>query len=274
MRRTASLLTRVFASARFSFCVAFAAPLLANPFSATLSEDGVVLRVPAGNYVYADSVSLRQGETPITFSFDPAPQIYDDALMGNVAVLWQDTLLCHAEKSDGAPLRLSFQGCSVAGVCYLPQTVTLGEPSANEITPPPFAMRHAVGYLSADELLAFLDNAPAPASRFRLFIDNPAAFFNQYGLFWLVLLTLAGGFLLNLTPCVLPLIPVNLALIGVGAQNTTRGRGFLLGSAYAAGVASAYGSLGVFVLLTGAVFGTLQASPWFNLAIEIGRAHV
>ena len=38
-----------------------------------------------------------------------------------------------------------------------------------------------------------------------------------------------GGLALNLTPCVLPMIPINLAIIGAGAQAGSRSRGFLLG---------------------------------------------
>ena len=34
----------------------------------------------------------------------------------------------------------------------------------------------------------------------------------------ILLLVLLGGLALNLTPCVLPMIPINLAIIGAGAQ--------------------------------------------------------
>ena len=46
----------------------------------------------------------------------------------------------------------------------------------------------------------------------------------------ILLLVLLGGLALNLTPCVLPMIPINLAIIGAGAQAGSRGRGFLLGA--------------------------------------------
>jgi thiol:disulfide interchange protein len=82
-----------------------------------------------------------------------------------------------------------------------------------------------------------------------------------------MLLVLLGGLALNLTPCVLPMIPVNLAIIGAGAASGSRTRGFALGAAYGAGMALAYGALGVAAVLTGARFGTLNSSPWFNLGI-------
>ena len=78
-----------------------------------------------------------------------------------------------------------------------------------------------------------------------------------------------GGLALNLTPCVLPMIPINLAIIGAGAQAGSRGRGFLLGSVYGAAMAIVYGVLGLIVILTAGTFGTINASPWFNLGIAV-----
>ena len=76
-----------------------------------------------------------------------------------------------------------------------------------------------------------------------------------------------GGLALNLTPCVLPMIPINLAIIGAGAKSGRRGRGFLLGSAYGSAMAAVYGVLGLVVILTAGTFGTINASAWFNFGI-------
>jgi len=85
----------------------------------------------------------------------------------------------------------------------------------------------------------------------------------------ILLLVIVGGLALNLTPCVLPMIPINLAIIGAGAQAGSRGRGFLLGSAYGAAMAIVYGVLGLVVILTAGTFGTINSSPWFNLGIAM-----
>ena len=74
----------------------------------------------------------------------------------------------------------------------------------------------------------------------------------------LLLLILFGGLALNLTPCVLPMIPVNLLVIGKSAV-----RGLL----YGLGIAMAYGALGVAAAVGGLAFGTIQSSPWFNAAV-------
>ena len=85
----------------------------------------------------------------------------------------------------------------------------------------------------------------------------------------ILLIVLVGGIALNLTPCVLPMIPINLAIIGAGARAASRKRGFWLGAAYGSAMALVYGVLGVVVILTAGTFGTINASPWFNLAIAV-----
>jgi len=91
--------------------------------------------------------------------------------------------------------------------------------------------------------------------------------FDGRGPLAILLIVLLGGLALNLTPCVLPMIPINLAIIGAGANAGSRGRGFLLGSAYGGAMALVYGILGLVVILTAGTFGSINASPWFNVAI-------
>jgi len=87
------------------------------------------------------------------------------------------------------------------------------------------------------------------------------------GTLWIILLVLVGGIALNLTPCVLPMIPINLAIIGAGSEAATKRQGFIRGGVYGLGIALSYGSLGLFAVMTGSKFGTLNASPIFNFVI-------
>ena len=98
------------------------------------------------------------------------------------------------------------------------------------------------GYMSTSKFLTFIRNAEAGV--------KPRGMFEGRGPLAILLLVLIGGLALNLTPCVLPMIPINLAIIGAGAQAQSRGRGFLLGSAYGGAMAFVYGVLGVVVILT------------------------
>ncbi len=117
------------------------------------------------------------------------------------------------------------------------------------------------GYLPQSDFLTFISNAEnGIREKGMLEGQGPIA---------ILLIVLLGGLALNLTPCVLPMIPINLAIIGAGAQAGSRQRGFLLGLAYGAAMAVVYGVLGLIVVLTASTFGTINASPWFNLGIAV-----
>jgi thiol:disulfide interchange protein len=117
------------------------------------------------------------------------------------------------------------------------------------------------GYRDSEDFLTFISNAENGVTE--------RGMFDGRGPIAIMLLVLLGGLALNLTPCVLPMIPINLAVIGAGAQAGSRSRGFLLGGAYGAAMALVYGILGLIVILTAGTFGTINASPWFNLAIAV-----
>ena len=119
----------------------------------------------------------------------------------------------------------------------------------------------AGGYLGATDFLTFVHNAENGVTE--------RGMFEGRGPFAILLIVFLGGLALNLTPCVLPMIPINLAIIGAGTKAGSRGRGFLLGGVYGAAMALVYGVLGVVVILTAGSFGTINASPWFNAGIAL-----
>ena len=202
------------------------------------------------------------------------------------------------------PARLRYQACDER-VCYIPATVSTGwtleivsagetvaarDPElfagipfgTGEVPPAPAAVESRPaestattdplvlidqftvvgstgGYLGRESFLSFIQAAESGVPQ--------KGWFEGRGLFAVLFIVLIGGLALNLTPCVLPMIPINLAIIGAGVQAGSRRRGFLLGSAYGAAMALVYGALGLIVILTAGTFGTINASPWFNVAI-------
>jgi cytochrome c biogenesis protein CcdA/thiol-disulfide isomerase/thioredoxin len=117
------------------------------------------------------------------------------------------------------------------------------------------------GYLGVGDFLNFIRSAETGVKERGLFEGR--------GPLAILLLVLVGGLALNLTPCVLPMIPINLAIIGAGAQAGSRARGFMLGGAYGAAMALVYGAIGLVVILTAGTFGSINSSPWFNLGIAV-----
>ncbi|OGP95850.1 MAG: hypothetical protein A2157_06420 [Deltaproteobacteria bacterium RBG_16_47_11] len=79
-----------------------------------------------------------------------------------------------------------------------------------------------------------------------------------------VFLAYLGGVLASLTPCVYPMIPIILGVIGASAIDS-RMRGLTLSLAYVAGLSLVYTLLGIFASVTGRFFGEIATSPWSYL---------
>ncbi len=135
----------------------------------------------------------------------------------------------------------------------------------------------SVGMSDATDFIAFVENkAPdadaAPPSGWATLKNVLSGKGGLEDLSWgvIVLSILIGGFLLNLTPCVLPMIPINIGIIGAGAQAGSRGRGFALGGAFGLGIALVYGVLGLVVILgVSSTFGAINSTIGFNLGIAV-----
>jgi len=83
-----------------------------------------------------------------------------------------------------------------------------------------------------------------------------------------LLYALGYGFLTGLTPCVFPMIPITLAIFGVKA-GTPRSRALLLATAYDAGIALMFGTLGTLAGLSGKAFGSFLGNPWVVVPIAL-----
>ncbi|MGC4082459.1 MAG: cytochrome c biogenesis protein CcdA [Vicinamibacterales bacterium] len=206
------------------------------------------------------------------------------------------------------PARLRYQACDET-MCYIPTRAETGweltvgstasaaahadvfsgiafgtgdAPVSAASTPAPTTTTASTPSSSVDEIAAldgFAEQGTTfgylPTADFLTFITNAENGVREKGMLEgqgpiaILLIVLVGGLALNLTPCVLPMIPINLAIIGAGAQAGSRQRGFMLGLAYGAAMAVVYGVLGLIVVLTASSFGTINASPWFNLGIAV-----
>ena len=77
-------------------------------------------------------------------------------------------------------------------------------------------------------------------------------------------LLFAGGLLTSLTPCIYPMIPITLALVGqesLGAERR-RWRPLALTLSYVVGLALVYALLGLVAGLSGTIFGSISSNPW------------
>lgn len=70
-----------------------------------------------------------------------------------------------------------------------------------------------------------------------------------------------GGMLTSLTPCIYPMVPILLGVIGA-SRIESRWQGLSLSVTYALGLATVYTLLGMIAALTGSFFGRIASSPW------------
>ena len=274
----------------------------ASPFGLTAGLDhsnGLALvrfnfKVPPEHVLYSAKLHFEtDAGVELTPTKIPPPQVLPDPVTGHEKSVYNHSFAAELQLGAVLPAELivRFQGCSNSA-CYFPErhAFTLTTNSIAPAAPPPAepateSARPAVGftqvwqadaeayrvvgretgYMPANNFLAFLSAAKSGHGMG----EGPLARFERLGLAATLFFIVLGGIGLNLTPCVLPLIPINLAIIGAGARAKSRGRGFALGGIYGAGMALTYGMLGLAVVLTGAKFGALNSSVWFNAGIAL-----
>ncbi len=83
-----------------------------------------------------------------------------------------------------------------------------------------------------------------------------------------VALAYVGGILSSLTPCIYPMIPITIGVVGgIDGDHRKKSEVFIRGLAYVAGMAIIYAFLGVLAGLTGRVFGSFTNTPLWYLIL-------
>lgn len=133
----------------------------------------------------------------------------------------------------------------------------------------PLAVAH--GYMDAVAFLDFLEKGLSSKGKDAEEggIDRQKANRKHIGVGWRFILAFFAGLLLNLTPCVLPLLPIQVAVLGMGNVANDRMSGALRGTVYGLSMALTYGVLGFAVARSGAIVGSLQSTRGFNAAIAV-----
>ena len=211
----------------------------------TLAPGGVLplevgFSIPPNHHLYKDKMGLsllEGGEgldlsplelSPSTRMKDPLTGKDEDVFVGG-AVL-KTTLHAKANLPEGdriVKLLLTYQGCS-GSLCY----------------------RYTKKELMLPLKVASVTTQP---------ISQDSNFF------WAMLLAFLGGLGSALTPCVLPIIPITLAFIGIRKEGTGTVRNFVLSLFLVLSMALTYATLGLFAALVGKSLGFLYQNVYFLL---------
>lgn len=218
----------------------------------------VIFQVHPGYYLYRSRMKFEVEEgQPVALGTPDLPKgkVKTDEFFGEQEVYLQDVVArIPVSRGSGAaftlPLKVSWQGCAEAGLCYLPTTETFDVelPATSTVVSLPAGASAAAaggGYVSEQDRLA------------GLILDGNILL--MAGAFFL------AGLVLAFTPCVLPMVPIVAGIITGEGANVTRGRAFGLSLAYVLGMAATYTTAGVLFAAAGQQAQTLFQQWWVIL---------
>jgi thiol:disulfide interchange protein DsbD len=139
---------------------------------------------------------------------------------------------------------LTYQACTAA-YCLLPKDlkfkVDFGNPSQTDLAP------DATVEDSADWSSFSMDS----------FFAN----FDKQSTWLILLIVYLFGFLTAFTPCVFPMIPITMGILGF-SDSSGRWKGFTIGLSYSLGLSLTYALVGVVVAMTGGFIGQALTNPF------------
>ncbi|QIL19817.1 protein-disulfide reductase DsbD [Thermomonas sp. HDW16] len=252
-----------------------AAPLpVEQAFTTEVISDGgntLLLRLtPArGYYIYRDKLSIKlDAGKGLSATLPPASKLpkaqpYRDEHFGNVAVYFGQVEIAvpvtrTVTTAAKGTLLLGLQGCQTDGICYPPMTRKLAvslpagtitpvaavEPASAETIAATTNTTAATNVTSAETAPVTSDAAVISATSGIERTQPPQQ--QTRGLLASLLLALFGGLILNLMPCVLPVLSLKALSLAQSGESPQRARRHAL--AYTAGVIVSFAALGALAL--------------------------
>jgi thiol:disulfide interchange protein DsbD len=196
-----------------------------------------------GYYLYRDKTTLTVKNAPnvaLTPAW-PAGEMHTDANFGNTTVYFGDITVPVSVNGDLSGLKTldiaaSFQGCQDGGVCY-----------------PVMTREASVSLGSAAQTTGQAAENPAPE------MPPASAGGSSASLLYQLLLAVLGGLVLNLMPCVLPVLSIKAVGILESGDNLARRRTHAL--MYTAGVLISFVALGLVIIALKTAWGAHLQNP-------------
>ncbi len=155
-----------------------------------------------------------------------------------------------AESLTQIEFDLRHQTCSDQ-VCYLPTNKHIIIPILNAAENSSVKSKPISETDGTTSLLSIFENSLAT--------NLPLAF----------LLVFLAGVLTSFTPCIFPMLPITLSILGHHAAQRTRLQNFVRSLVYVLGIATTYSALGVAAALTGNLFGAALANKNIILGVSV-----
>ncbi len=210
----------------------------------------VTWTIADGYYLYKSRVKVLLAEdktASVPFHFLTKAEEKDDPNFGLVNVFHNRMAIAiDANNQKLGNLKVTYQGCAAAGLCYPPQTkiVAFGGSDKADDTK---QLSVSEPSKSAGDTVQALPKASIEGEEGQL-----AKLLLNGDRFWVLITFFVLGLGLTFTPCVLPMIPILAGIIAGQAGNITAKKGFFLSLSYVLGMSFSYSMAGVLVGIFGA----------------------
>ena len=241
----------------------------------------VSISIAPNHHIYKDQIKVESGvsgQFTIASIVLPAGKIKFDSFLEKEVVLYEEQLeaklFLQASKDipggqHNIKLKVHYQGCSDK-ICFAPKAEEFILPVQVESST--WSVPLSQGEENPIQQVSKPDKKPE-AGGFQKTIESK-------GIFVSLILIFLAGVGLSFTPCVYPMIPITVAVIGgqaTGDQSVGRKplTAFFLSLIYVLGISIVYSAMGVAAASTGSLFGTALQSPWvigFVVAVFVGLA--
>ncbi|TMN81695.1 MULTISPECIES: protein-disulfide reductase DsbD [unclassified Pseudoalteromonas] len=208
--------------------------------------------IAPGYYLYKQKIEILAKDASIEVGNLGDGEIIEDEFFGKTEVFFQSVSIISklSNVNEGAVVKVRYQGCAEAGLCYPPEVISIplsviaGEqPQSAATSSTASALTDSTSQPDAAALkkdLTFTEQLARQSLAINLFV-----FF-------------AVGVGLAFTPCVFPMFPILSSLIA-GQKNLSTKKAFALSFIYIQGMAVTYAALGLVVAaLGGQVQGYIQ----------------
>lgn len=223
-------------------------------------------QIADGYYLYRERIKLAGVAVSFSHPAYPTGEPHEDEYFGKMEV-YRQSLQLTVPLSDidkDAVLKVRYQGCAEAGLCYPPVTkeVPLSQLTTQASTPEAVAegLNSAASAGNNDAASAqssVSDVGQAPISVQDQLLDKLK---QQQGLAVLAIFFVLGlG--LAFTPCVFPMYPILTSIIAGQGQQLSTKRAFALSMSYVQGMAITYSLLGLVVASMGVKFQSYFQHP-------------
>ncbi len=215
-------------------------------------------------YLYKKKIEIIAKGANIQVGDSGSGEIIEDEFFGKTEVFFNSASVISklSNVTEGAVVKVRYQGCAKAGLCYPPEVISIPLSFISGAQIKNVDQNSATDEAAtAQSTLAALNEPTTEPSTNSDDAEKELTFTEQLasqGLITNLLIFFVVGVGLAFTPCVFPMFPILSSLIA-GQQNLSTKKAFALSFVYIQGMAVTYAALGLVVAaLGGQVQGYLQ----------------